>query len=944
MPQSPAKSASDIPTLDALTGGAFTAPTSGERAARVRDWLATEPSAEQMQEVFKELSVKDKGAAKPLREKLDELKRLRNQESIAAEWAARAQALLSAPRLNIADAMAWQRDAAKAGAPLSREPLAGLRNQLSERVKAIEDLQTRAQIHREAAVLLAQRIEILSTKPWRDAQAVQEALAADVSQWQQQADALAAESQWDNVDAKFPTQLDASRQQLVVVWEAFASALTQTAAASADATAELPPVPVWADEIRAERGEPVAALAAAAQAAPQPAKGGKPERLVDPGARVVADRVVQDAAAKVQQAVAEGQGKAAPKVAGELRQALKEFGHQISKAAEAAAHAALSAAGELEGWQRWRGDQLREELVARAENLFERPAAPAAVAAAPADAAATAETAEQPGAAEGAEAAPAAPAVEAPQVERQALVPRLTGRKMQDALRKLREEWKQVDQGGPANHALWKRFDEACNEAHKVVEAWLEKAKAETDALKSQRLALIEEVKAWTAAQAQSAADWKTVNRQLHGFSDRWRQAGHLSEKLYEQLHGQWKEAISAAHAPLEAAQKASIDARRALIAEATELGQATQLRIDAVKALQQRWQAEAQRVPLDRRQEQRLWDAFRKPIDEAFSRKSADREKGAAVTTEVDRRVIEAARAVEAASASGDAQRIREALAELEAAARGQAEAAAAKTADSAATQPQAESADGEPAAADASTDAAGDEAAKPATVARKPVVAVRGDDRPGTRKAEPAAARPGDRGGKFGGRDDRRPGRDARDGSRDGRRDDRRDDRGSRFGDDRAPRGPRLSSVAFQASRDAVEHAQQALRKLAAQAHGEVVTQVLSAWSSRDGEQLPTAQQLGSRVNASTRNQWQQAVGQGNAPAADAGEALLRLEMAAEVPTPAAELDARRALQLKLLTRNDPAPAETWSQDVGRVLGAPHDEATARRLQAVLKALLRK
>ena len=199
MPQSPAKSASDIPTLDAMTGGAFTAPTSGERAARVRDWLATQPSADQMQDVYKELSVKDKGAAKPLREKLDEIKRIRNQELIAEEWAAKAQGLLAAERLNIADAMAWQRDAAKAGAPLSREPLASLRNSLSERIKTIEDLQTRAQIHREAAVLLAQRIEILSTKPWREAQAVQDALSTDVSQWQAQADALATDAQWGNV-------------------------------------------------------------------------------------------------------------------------------------------------------------------------------------------------------------------------------------------------------------------------------------------------------------------------------------------------------------------------------------------------------------------------------------------------------------------------------------------------------------------------------------------------------------------------------------------------------------------------------------------------------------------------------------------------------------------------------------------------------------------------
>ena len=74
------------------------------------------------------------------------------------------------------------------------------------------------------------------------------------------------------------------------------------------------------------------------------------------------------------------------------------------------------------------------------------------------------------------------------------------------------------------------------------------------------------------------------------------------------------------------------------------------------------------------------------------------------------------------------------------------------------------------------------------------------------------------------------------------------------------------------------------------------------------------------------------------------DASQSLLRLEMAAEVPTPAEALEARRALQLQLLTRrNDPAPRETWTDDAARVLAAPHDAATARRLQAALKVLLR-
>ena len=931
----------DIQALDALTGGAFTAPTAGERAQRVRDWLAAGPAAEQLQEVFKELSGRDKGAARLVREKLDGLRRARDQATIAAEWEHKGLALLEQPKLNIADALAWQRDAAKAGAPLSREPLAGVKTQLAERVKGIEDLQHRAQVHREAAVLLAQRFEVLSTKGWQDAQAAGEALAADVENWKQQAAEIGADANWGSLDARLAPQLDASKAQLLVVSDAFQGALAQAVAASTDAAAPLPPVPVWADELRAARGLPTeaAAAAAAASAAAKPAAPRGPK--VDPAVRAAANDAVKAALARLEQETAEGHGKGSAGAAAALRAVLKEHGRLVEQPLEGQVHAALVAAGELEGWQRWSADKVREELVAKAEALLKRP-------------------------------------------EGQAL----GGRKMQESLRSLRDQWKKADQGGVPNHALWKRFDEACNEAHKVVEAWLEKVRADAAEHRAHRLALIEELKAWTAAHA-ADSDLKAHNRALHQFSDRWRDAGHVGEKVFAELQGQWTEAIGAARAPLEAAQKGSMERRQALIAEAVALGAAPQLRIDAVKALQQRWQAEAQSVPLDRRQEQKLWDAFRAPIDEAFNRKTVERDKAAAAISDHDRHVLVASKALEAANASGDAQKIRTAMADLEAALRGEFKPAPADGPNVGATEVVApgqaaaefsESAElagapsegggentqaatpGAPApdhdltspadGADPSarSDAGESEAdaaapapapAAPAPAPRKPVVAVRGDDRPGAKKAEPApAAR-----GRFGDRrDSRGPQRDAR-GDRGGDRGDR-PDRGGRFGgNDRPDRGPRLGDVAFRAQRESLEHAQQALRKLAAQAHGEALTQLIGAWEKRDAEQVPSVQELGRAITPAVRGAWLQSLGAAPSGEKDASESLLRLEMAAEVPTPAEMLDDRRALQLKLLTRRgDPAPAQTWGQDVGKVLAAPHDATAARRLQSALKALLRK
>ncbi|HYF19143.1 MAG TPA: DUF349 domain-containing protein, partial [Ramlibacter sp.] len=541
----------DTQALDALTGGAFSAPTSGERASRVREWLQGNPSPEQMQEVFRELSGRDKGAAKLLRERLDEIKRTRGQEAIAAEWAQKGQVLLEQPRINIADAMAWQRDAAKAGAPLSREPLASLKVKLAERVKGIEDLQHRVQVQREAAVLLAQRIEVLSTKSWKDAKVAAEALRTDVPAWQAQAQALVEDPNWASVDPRFPPLLEASRNQLQVVWDAFQNALALAVAADTDPEAPLPPVPVWADEFRTARGVAVE---------PAPNKPARPK--VDPEQRAKANEIVTAAMARLEQELGQGHGKGSTSAAAALRNALKEHGKLVDDKLEGQAHAMLASAGEMEGWQRWRADQLRQELVAKAEGLFET--------------------------------VPAEPVGEGEAPGEPVRKPRYGGRKMQETLRNLREQWKQVDQGGPPNHGLWKRFDEACNEAHKVVEAWLDKVKQEAAEHRAQRLALIEEVKAWAAANATALdGDWKGFNRVIHQFENRWREAGHLSEKAFAELQPQWKQAIQAAEAPLTAVQKQSVERRQAMIEEAKVLGAAPQLRIDAVKALQQRWQAE---------------------------------------------------------------------------------------------------------------------------------------------------------------------------------------------------------------------------------------------------------------------------------------------------------------------------------------------------------------
>ena len=905
----------DLAALDQLTGGAFQAVTSGERSARLREWLLSEPSAEVLADVYREMSTRDKGAAKILKEKLDELKRLHGQDALASDWAQKAEQLLQAPRLNIADAMAWQRDAAKAGAPLSREPLASLKARLAEVVKGVEDLQHQVMVQREAAVLLAQRIEVLSTKPIAEAQAGLTGLQSDVTQWQNQAQQLTTNAVWASVDMKFPAQLDTALSQLNAVWDGFSAALTLAQQAQADAALALPSVPVWADEIRRLRGEvvtevPTAAAASGAATGAGAGESGKEPKVAKPkmdaaqrqALREQANKAVTEVLEALEKQIAEAQIPA--DAAATLHAVLKTHGKNLDTTLDERVHNALTASGDSEGWQRWRADQVRQDLVAQAESLLDAEKAPT-----------------------------------------------VGGRKMQDKLRQLRDSWKQTDQGGLPNHALWKRFDAACNDAYKTVLAWLEQMKKDAAEHRAQRVALMDEVKAWTAANAESD-DWRAHLRALHQFADRWRNAGHLSEKSFGEMQSQWKALFKAAASRLEAAQKASVERRQGLINEAREVGAAPALRVDAVKALQQRWQVEAQSVPLDRKTEQKLWEVFRAPLDEAFQRKGTDRQASAAPLTARDRAVIDASKALDEANAAGDASKIRSAMAALDAALRGQAEALAAAPAESiSSTEPAIEptaAAESEAPAESDAAEAAPVEAAPPVVAPKpvKPVVAVRGDDRPGQKKTEAGTARDGRDGRRDGRPGERgaRPGGDRGQGRPGERGGDRFGDRGARGEgrDFREDRGPRLGDAAFRAQREAMERAEMSLRKLAAQAHGETLTRLMSAWQERQAEALPSAQELGRAINAATRQAWAQAVSaQAKTPAATA---LLRLEMAAEVPTPADKLNERRALQLQLLTqRNQPGPSETWGQDVAQVLSGPHEEATARRLQNVLKNLLR-
>ena len=271
-------------------------------------------------------------------------------------------------------------------------------------------------------MLLAQRIEVLSTKPIAEAQAGLTGLQSDVTQWQNQAQQLTTNAVWASVDMKFPAQLDTALSQLNAVWDGFSAAWTLAQQAQADAALALPSVPVWADEIRRLRGEvvtevPTAAAASGAATGAGAGESGKEPKVAKPkmdaaqrqALREQANKAVTEVLEALEKQIAEAQIPA--DAAATLHAVLKTHGKNLDTTLDERVHNALTASGDSEGWQRWRADQVRQDLVAQAESLLDAEKAPT-----------------------------------------------VGGRKMQDKLRQLRDSWKQADQGGLPNHALWKRL------------------------------------------------------------------------------------------------------------------------------------------------------------------------------------------------------------------------------------------------------------------------------------------------------------------------------------------------------------------------------------------------------------------------------------------------------------------------------------------------------
>jgi hypothetical protein len=205
----------------------------------------------------------------------------------------------------------------------------------------------------------------------------------------------------------------------------------------------------------------------------------------------------------------------------------------------------------------------------------------------------------------------------------------------------MRDRWKALDSlSGAAPKSLWERFDAACTAAYAPAAAHFRHLADERHSNAARGQALVDEAQAEIARLRDGSAEWKHVAGTVQRLRLAWSHLGAIDRKEKKRLDGLFTDALNVLQGPLEEQRKAEMAEREAIIEEAAAIDPHDRHAIDAMRALQQRWQEHARALPLERKSEQALWQRFRAVCDDVFQRRKETMHEA-----DIERRAHEAAK-----------------------------------------------------------------------------------------------------------------------------------------------------------------------------------------------------------------------------------------------------------------------------------------------------------
>lgn len=205
-------------------------------------------------------------------------------------------------------------------------------------------------------------------------------------------------------------------------------------------------------------------------------------------------------------------------------------------------------------------------------------------------------------------------------------------------VRAIQEEWKALDKkNGGAPKPKWDKFNAVCKEAYAPAKVYFDSLRKQRNENASVREKTIDALHALAAEAAAPLAegekrDWIAIERKKSALFDEWKKGGGVANAAWKALDEKFDAALKALDGALDGAREPEIARRKRLIAEAEELAKATPSRevTDRAIAVQRRWAAERpEGLPhLRRKDEQKLWDEFKKHTDGVFKARDAQRDQ----------------------------------------------------------------------------------------------------------------------------------------------------------------------------------------------------------------------------------------------------------------------------------------------------------------------------
>ena len=240
---------------------------------------------------------------------------------------------------------------------------------------------------------------------------------------------------------------------------------------------------------------------------------------------------------------------------------------------KASYHSLLGRFSELQDWQRFGSDHVREDLISEMQQLI------------------------QSG---------------------------LPARELAHNVRDLRNKWRQLDRkGGPAPEAIWNKFNGIAEQAYTPVIADQERRQQQQLQAARQRLEFCDQLANENAQIDWSTPDWPLIDKRIKEAQKQWRKLGGVDSKAWRKLNQRFIDAVKPFEVKLGEVRESEKLRRERLIKQVQRLSGES----DVDTAIQQAKSAQAHWRPLvsaSKQVEQQLWKEFKTATDAVFARRTA--------------------------------------------------------------------------------------------------------------------------------------------------------------------------------------------------------------------------------------------------------------------------------------------------------------------------------